>query len=457
MKEYNQNDNDTKKINETSKVVYNGTLYEQVYDPIKKTTYYLGWDKQKQETIPMDFIEETTVKYIPIKDDMLDKGAVILASGIEEYGDITTLDKDINDFIHKYLDISEEHRQKAVWYTRLSWVLDNVHTVPYLRALGDYGSGKTRYEDVIGGICYKPMFVGGSVRSAPIYRVIDLWRGTGIFDEFTLNKSDETLDIIQILNCGFQRGKPVLRCKDGNYSKVECFDPFGAKILATKKEFQDKALESRCITEILQETGRNDIPIDLGETFFNERAKLQNKLLLYRFKNLDTIKHDETKNYDFGHIQPRIKQTFLPFTVLFSSDNETLRKFIDTIKRHNTALVEENSSSYNGLIVNIFLEFKEFNPKQTVTAQDIRNDLVNKHGFNEEKTTSASVGRKIKPLGFISKPETKEGKTQRVIVINPSDLKRLIFRYVLPEKQEEYAKIADKMDTDIQQTFEVGA
>jgi hypothetical protein len=94
------------------------------------------------------------------------------------------------------------------------------------------------------------MYVGGAVRSAPIYRVIERWRGTAIFDEFALSKSDETTDIIQILNNGFQRGKPVLRCKDGDYNDVECFDSFGPKILATRKQFEDRALESRCITEM---------------------------------------------------------------------------------------------------------------------------------------------------------------------------------------------------------------
>lgn len=444
---------DKQKIIYTSTVMWENNLYEQYYNPKTKEAGYVALSTDKKEIIKYEDLDDLFVKYLPIQDELLEKGAVILPTEPKEYGDVETLDKEINDFIYKYVDITDTHRQHATWYVRLSWVLDNVHTVPYLRALGDYGSGKTRYEDAIGGICYKPTYIGGSVRSAPIYRSIDLWRGTAIFDEFTLSRTDETMDIVQILNCGFQRGKPVLRCKDGNYSQVECFDPFGAKILASKKEFDDKALESRCITEIIQETDRNDIPIDLGETFLKERAELQNKLLMYRLRNWDKIKPDETKTYEFGHIQPRIKQTFLPFTVLFSTDELTLKNFVETVKKHNTMLVEENSTTYLGMIVNAFMDMKEYDPNCNITSQDLRNELVNKHNF-KDTLTSAQVGKKLKPIGFTSKPKKVEGKTQRVIIINPEKLKKLIYRYVLPEKQDSFLTVVNKIDTDIQQTFD---
>ena len=54
----------------------------------------------------------------------------------------------------------------------LSWCYDVLNTVPYLRALGDYGTGKSRFEDIIGGLCYKPMFTNGAITPAVIYRVL---------------------------------------------------------------------------------------------------------------------------------------------------------------------------------------------------------------------------------------------------------------------------------------------
>jgi len=289
------------------------------------------------------------------------------------------------------------------------------------------------------------MYVGGSVNPAPIYRVINKWRGTAIFDEFTLKESDESTDIIQILNNGFQRGKPVLRCKDHNYSDVESFDPFCPKILACRQQFKDMALESRCITEIIKETTRDDIPTDLGATFKQERQELQNKLLLYRLKNWNKVIPDEKLCFNFGRIQPRIKQTFLPFTVLFQYDQFILDGFIETVKSYNTKLTEENSSSYDGLILNGYLTLLN-NSMPVITTQDIRNILVNDHGYEAEKTNARTVGKHMKTLGFtsVSKWMGKDEKAKRVVDIDLHTVKRLIYRYVDTKDQENMVALVEK-------------
>ncbi len=421
----------------TSKYIYNNDLLEQVYDKKKKQTYFLRYNFKNDETVIMDKVEEYGRRYLPIIDELLFKEVVILPEKAIDYGTEEDLELEIDCFIQTWLDISEEHRQKAVWYILLSWVLDNLHTIPYLRALGDYGTGKTRYLDVIGGLCYKPMYVGGSVRSAPVYRVIDKWRGTAIFDEFTLQKSDETEDIVQILNNGYQRGKPVLRCKEGT-NKVVAFDPFCAKILATRNTFKDKALESRCITEILKVTGK-DIPIDLNETFFKKRDELQNKLLMYRFKNWNSMKIDENLKIDFGKIIPRIKQSFSPFVVLFQYDQNRLNDFIQYVCEYNKQVIEENASSFDGVIFNTYVDLLDnHNAEQQalddyhfaqITSTDIRNRLVN-DGF-KDTLNAAVIGRHLKALGFKTKPMKIEGKTKKILEIDDELYKNLFSRYVV--------------------------
>lgn len=427
-----------------SKYIYGGDLHEQIYIPNRKHTYYLRWDKEKEESIIVERIEETNCIYLPIIDELLEKNAVILPTKAEEYESVDELELEIESFIETWLDVSKDHIQKATWYVMLSWIIDKLHTIPYLRALGDYGTGKTRYLDVIGGICYKPMFVGGSVRSAPIFRVIDKWRGTAIFDEFTLSKSDETEDIIQILNNGYQRGKPVLRCDQGNY-KVRAFDPFGAKILATRREFYDKALESRCITEIMQMTNRHDVPTDLTSKFFKERSILQNKLLMYRFKNWNTIKPDESVNIDFGNIQPRIKQSFSPFTVLFQYNGGRLKSFIKYTQEYNKKIVEENSTSFDGQIFNAYVELLEQHEKNQdslddyhipqFTSSDIRQFLIDA-GWKDDKIRASTIGKRLKSLGFEVNHMKIEGKTKRILKISDDKFKNLSSRYVVTADTE---------------------
>jgi len=432
---------DKQQIAMTSKVIYNDILYEQVYDPEKNLSYYIGWDDKKNETIPINYLEFNGIKYLPILDDLLQKQAVILPTEPTEYDNEEELELEIECFIKTWLDVSEEHLQKATWYVLLSRLTDKINTIPYLRALGDYGTGKTRYLDVIGGLCYKPLFVGGSVRSAPIYRVIDLWRGTAIFDEFTLKKSDESEDIIQILNNGYQKGKPVLRCKDGNYDQVIAFDPFCPKVLATRTRFYDLALESRCITEIMTTTSRADVPIDLTNSFFKQRQELQNKLLMYRFKNWNKIDTEQTINIDFGNILPRIQQSLAPFTILFQYNKERLTEFIKYTQEYNNKVIEENSMSFDGQLINAYVNLlEEHNIEQQTlddyqepcfTSTDIKNYLVNNEGWNEEKLSTKVIGKHINNLGFNVTPKKIGGKTKKIITIKDNVFEKLKRKYVV--------------------------
>jgi hypothetical protein len=426
------------KIVQTSRFTYEGKLLEQIYEPETNSTYFLQWNPDEDEPSRLSNIINNDVKFSPIIDDLLQKKAVILPSGIEEYNSDEELEEDIDIFIKTWLDVSDDCRQKAVWYVMLSWNIDRLNTIPYLRALGDYGTGKTRYLDVIGGICYKPMYVGGSVRAAPIYRVIDLWRGTAVFDEFTLSKSDETEDIVQILNNGYQRGKPVLRCDATNYDKVKCFDPFGAKILATRTEFADKALESRCITEIMKMTSNNKVPTDLTKRFYDSRNILQNKLLLYRFRNWNQKETDDSVAIDFGNILPRIKQSLSPFTVLFQYDKEKLKKFITYAQEYNRKIVEENASSFDGQLVNAYISLLEnheehqqyledYHPDQ-ITASDVRGVLIN-DGWEENKINVRTVGKHLKTLGFENNLLRIGTKVKKVLSIDNDKLNSLKLKY----------------------------
>ena len=431
---------EVKKI-QTSKRMMDGILFEQIYQPEEKNSCFIGWDHENNQEYIRDHLEENEfLWYIPIQDELIEKRAVILPSGILDYGTDEELEKEISDFIGAWLDISEEHQQKATWYVMLSWLIDRLHTIPYLRSLGDYGTGKTRYLDVIGGLCYKPMFVGGAVKSAPIYRVIDLWRGTAIFDEFTLEKSDETQDIVQILNNGFQRGKPVLRCDSQNYDKVRAFDPFGAKILSTRSTFKDKALESRCITEIMKMTSKKTVPHDLTEEFFRKQDELQRKLLMYRFRNLMAIKPDESAKIDFGNIMPRIRQTLAPFTVLFQHNENRLNGFIRYAMDYNNSIIEENSQSFDGQLVNFYIDavdqrrasvdsFDDYG-KTDISVSDIKELMLN-DGWKDESIKVNTIGRHYKSLGFKTTVVRIGTKTKRVLSIDDADLDVLKMKYVV--------------------------
>lgn len=48
----------------------------------------------------------------------------------------------------------------------------------YLRFMGDGGSDKTRFLLTTGSLCYKPKYPSGASTVSPLFRVLDMLKGT---------------------------------------------------------------------------------------------------------------------------------------------------------------------------------------------------------------------------------------------------------------------------------------
>lgn len=420
-----------KEVIYTSMLTVDGLLYEQIYDNKTQKSCFIN---EKGETVD-DFLLGDFV-YAPMDKIFLEKNVVVLPSGISDYDTVETLDKEISDFISYWVGVSDDFRQKCVWYTRLTRLLENINTTPYLRVLGSPGSGKTRFLDTVGGLCYKPLFIGGAVKSAPIYRIMDSWKGSAIFDEMTLKISDESADIIQILNCGYQKGKSVLRCEKDSL-KVIPFDPFGPKIIAQRKTFYDTALESRCISEVM--SIEEDKPIDLNNEFYNKRDELQNKLLKYRFDTYNKVDNSIYTKINFGSVIPRVRQSFAPFAILFTECPDIL---VNYVMKQNEEVISKNAESFEGILINAYAETRDkFDEDQNgpkmfsdcnITASDLKESLVKK-GWNKDKISPITISKTLHNLGF--KTEMKrlpKGKPIRRLIIEDRKwnmLKSMYMRY----------------------------
>ena len=362
-------------------------------------------------------IIEGDIVYMPIIDEVLSKKVIVLASKPEEYGTDAQLDEDIKTFIYKWLDVPDDYRTFAVWNIKRSWVYERFHTLNYLRALGDTGAGKTRFLDSLGLLHYKPIQTSGAATAAPIFRVIDKWKGTLIMDEADLNKSDETELIIKIINMGFEKGKFVLRCNPNDPADINCFDPFCPKVLATRKPFEDKATESRCMTQVMTGTSRKDIPSNINDAFNKERSILTNKLLLWRFRNYHSINPEiET---DLGiDLDPRVSQIVSSYISLFSSNDEQLELFKEYILKHQEEIIEERKVSFDGQIVEtIFNIIEEEGGRDNIKSIYITNkDIIEKAGLTNYKGDKAMTPRaltpRLKSLGFL---KTKQGRVNNIV------------------------------------------
>lgn len=394
-------------------------------------TYFYKFDYENNKIVQLDSIFVNNKEVKPMTGEEIEKKAVLLPTHPEEYDTDDKLDEDIKKFINKWLDIDEETLQFSIWNVKRSWVFERFHTLNYLRALGDTGQGKTRFIDTLGFIHYKPIETSGASTSAPIFRIIDKWRGTLVMDEADLKDSDESNDIIKIINMGYEKGKFVMRCDQNDAKKLNFFDPYCPKVIATRKPFEDKATESRCLTCTMKGTTRNDIPPNLNKEFFDETLKLRNKLLMWRFKNFFKIDPNKVIEFDYTDIEPRIKQIAVSMINLFADSQDKIDKFRLFLKKKQDEIVEERRNSFNGQIVSSIYELVVNQKNLEFDAQEIINEgnITDRFGH---PLRARGISNNLKELGF-HKPNVKKihgtTTTKRCIVLEEKHLKDLFKRY----------------------------
>ena len=238
-----------------------------------------------------------------------------------------------------------------------TWIYDSFNEVPYLRVRGDYGSGKSRFLLTVGSLCYRPIFASGASTVSPIFRILDSMKGTLIVDEGDFRVSDEKAEVVKILNNGNARGFPVLRSEQTPSKEFNptAYSVFGPKLVATRGFFEDRALESRCITEELGGRRlRNDIPLNLPASFHEEALRLRNKLLLYRFRNRSLERL--LSEVEDRTLEPRVSQIFAPLLATVNSPEARERVKL-LAQGASKGLTVERSGTIEAQVVEVLSEF----------------------------------------------------------------------------------------------------
>lgn len=303
---------ETEVVHVASLCTEDGRLIEMVYNPPSVPPLRFNvFEGNKRKTTNSLTIDGKRILPVADRTGMVEKGVVVLPSRAANYGSQGKLVTELTTFIHRYVDVPDFWEELIAHYVLMTWVFDRFTAVPYLRFLGEYGTGKTRFLQVSGHLCYKAIIAGGAITASPLFRLIEIWRGTFVLDEADFKNSDAWAEIIKILNSGYMRGIAVLRSeKVGERYEPRAYDVFGPKILANRSRFEDSALESRCITlETVERSVRADIPLQMPHEFYREARELRNKLLMWRFKNYDRIRADESK---LRHLEPRLSQIGTP-------------------------------------------------------------------------------------------------------------------------------------------------
>jgi hypothetical protein len=320
----------------------------------KKVLYCVMDDKGEFNFLSQIETPECIFVPPPITQKLAQLNFMYLPEYPEEYDSDKKLAEDIHNYICKYTDYAIEYRKLDVWYTKLTWMYDRLPIVPYRRALGDTGRGKTRWMTVVGSICYRAYMQGAAASAAAIYRASEIIRGTMLVDENYFDmKTDTGQAIIAILNCGYSKATGVvMRCVGANYDPTP-FMCYGPKLIASRGVFPDEATENRTLSHFACQTCREDIPVLLNDDFWNESVAIRNKLLFRRFKTKNINVEGDSRFLKLK-IDPRLKEVLLPLEAsIFDSEVKVSLRSLAEDLDHN--LREVRSSSFEGIVLTAIL------------------------------------------------------------------------------------------------------
>lgn len=377
-----------------------GFLTELVYDSTTKAASFALYNPQNDT---VNYVEKITVEYpkiyVPLVDENVHKNSVLLPSRVEEYGSDDKLYKEVNMFIAKYYhEPIKRYRTFYTLYAIFSWVYDRFPSWCYLQFLGRAGGGKSRGLESIGHICYRPIILAGADTSACMLRMLDQYRGTAVIDEATFtSKSEAHLAVVQILNVGYKIDGSVGRC-EGDDNRPVRYMVGSPKILASRDDFSDDGLRSRCFVRRTGldnriKEGEDKQPVILSDTFKQEAAALRNKLLLWRFRHWKGAKLN--LDLEISGVESRINEIIIP--VLSVMDTGVVRQDIEELAREQQEdLRQQRQSSLEGEILKAIQEigfgYRDIQPSE------IR-DAINKEKDKKEKPLSThSVTKTLKKM-----------------------------------------------------------
>lgn len=354
-----------------SAVLADGRLVETLYLESGATAFAV-WDG-KRVGITHELTLAIGERLVPYRGDnpLLTNRVVLFPSAAADYIDVQTLAAEITVYVHKYVDLAPAFEKLAVEYVLFTWVYDRFRELPYLRLHGEYGSGKTRFLQVVGAICRTPIFAGGASTVSPLFHLLDRFQGTLVLDEADFRFSDERAQLVKILNNGNVRGFSVLRSESSNgkeYRPVP-YQVYGPKIVAMRGEFEDRALESRFISE--RSDGRplrSDIPLNLSDGHADEALALRNKLLMYRFRRFAEAGTwfepvDRT-------LESRLNQIFSPLlaNIEDADTREALRAYA---RSRNRVLLEERGASIEAQLLAVLRHLSSDSDNRVIALRDI--------------------------------------------------------------------------------------
>jgi uncharacterized protein YkuJ len=331
--------------------------------------------------------EDRPIKYVPLVNDHLRKGQVLVPEKPEPATFTEVLKEGLELGLQLY-DCEEKNLKLFRFHVMIaqgSWFLDrevpinfNIAGIgrfaPIQAARGPSGGGKNRWLQAMRFNSYRPFWDQSTKRAPSLYRPMAEWRGTLCLDEMDVN-AGENSDIIHYLNCRCY-GTPISRQDPNNPRFAQVFDNFGLTVVTQRRAWQDDATENRTLV-FYCEKSQKDLPTTELDEWIARGIKLQNKLLYLRLMNWDKVKINKTARVP-GVKDHRLTAAVLPMLAL--------SEFVPGIKEDLTEVLlelermrrEVRAQCDDGVIVNLLWDkvldglYSQYNGRHFVLSERIK-------------------------------------------------------------------------------------
>jgi len=422
------------------------TFFEQLFDPVNKVTQFalMRGDKIERVNDVMDPFDDM-IRYIPLADELLEKGFVSIARNVIGYESELALFNEIKRYIHKYYDTNSTMEDVLAAYAMLTYIYDKAPVMPIINFRGTKDTGKTRGANVLMKICYRGMRASGAASFASLFRAAERWKGTLLINEGDMSNSDETCDRTKYLNERYERDGGIWRTNP-NTLDPEIFRAFGPTIITTRAEFGDDALESRCFLIISERTDRDDILLNLPPSFDEEATELRGKLLSFRFRWYPKFQNDY--GLKFAGISTRLNQILQPLASMAKIIDPEFYQRIETIAHSfQEKQIDAVANSEDGLIIRAYfrlesdnievdrhnqgVEFDERWERKPITASNLASAIKELGG----DVSATKIGRRASGLGLLQKATKSAGKSHREYYISTTKNRQQLIRAYLPKEE----------------------
>jgi hypothetical protein len=387
----------------------------------------------------LNYAESVTVNgetiYTPILPADVEKSRLMIGIPAKEEldlaNDISAIDlfNIINKHMQTYLDAPDVEIEMFTYFTLFTWLYKKGNTVPYLRFIGDTGTGKSRFLTIISNLCFYPITVEGSSSPSAIIRLNEQWHGTLKVDEADL-EGNESSEIIKFLNLGFEANHPFLKTNKNDFNKFDTFDPFGPKVIAMRKPFKDNATEARCLSYKTRQMTRNEIDVNLPDDYLEEVARLRALIARFVMQNWNEVSNKNCINYVHLNLEPRLRQLAYPLSIVFQLFPDGKSLFEEYMKKRQVEVIKTRSNSFEGFLFNrvLALATNEESLPEDYSEYCINGEVIGLTPTIVSKIygpTPATITRTLQGIGF-------EVESVSVKIAGKS---KTIKKYVLPDKQ----------------------